>query len=209
LKFLFYLLFPDVSLEKKMTKKTALILIDFINDIVSPQGKIATSAPFIAEHQIIQKANAALAYARASHWFIILVKVGFTPGYPEKPKNSPIFATVDHGQALLLGEWGTQFHKDLKTLPTDYIVVKSRISPFYATNLDMVLRANTIERLVMGGVSSSWAIQGAVRDAHDRDYEVLILEDSCGAATLEEHQLSMQQLSRIAKLITTPDLSEQ
>lgn len=54
--------------------------------------------------------------------------------------------------------------------PEDAVVVKHRISPFYATGLEAVLRAQRVERLVIAGVSSTWAVQAAARDAHDRDY---------------------------------------
>lgn len=57
------------------------------------------------------------------------------------------------------------------------------------------------------GVSSTWAVQATARDAHDRDYQVLILEEACAAATAEEHRISMETLATIADIVTLEQLS--
>ncbi|MEO8401751.1 MAG: isochorismatase family cysteine hydrolase [Gammaproteobacteria bacterium] len=185
---------------------TAIIALDFVNDIVSKDGKIPSCAAHVEERHVIQNANVALQTARKNHWLVILVKVGFSEHYLEQPKNSPIFGKANQLQALKLNTWGTEFHPQLEISSTDRIIVKSRVSPFYATNLDAVLSANNIQRLILCGVSSTWAIQAAARDGHDRDYEIIVLEDACAAANEEEHQLSMKQLSRIAKVLTIKEL---
>lgn len=185
---------------------TAIIVLDFINDIVAKDGKISSCASHVAERHVIQKANVALQWARKQHWLVVLVKVGFSEHYLQQPKNSPIFGKAHQFQALKLGSWGTEFHSELDVNDNDCVIVKARVSPFYATHLEAVLRANKIERLVICGVSSTWAVQAAARDGHDRDYEIVILEDACAAANEEEHQLSMKQMSRIAKIIPVKDL---
>lgn len=185
---------------------TAIIVLDFINDIVSKDGKIPSCAAHAEERHAIQNANAALQTARKNHWLVILVKVGFSEHYLEQPKNSPIFGKANQLQALKLSTWGTEFHPQLEAAATDCIIVKPRISPFYATQLEAILSANHIQRLIICGVSTTWAIQAAARDGHDRDYEIVVLEDACAAASEEEHQLSMKQLSRIAKILTTKEL---
>lgn len=186
---------------------TAILVIDLINDIISPKGKIATCANQVAERQVIQKANIAMQFARDHQWLVIPIKVGFSEQYFEQPKNSPIFGKAQQLQALTLGQWGTEFQDDLNITANDYMLVKHRISPFYATSLDLILRNKGTTRLLICGVSSTWAVQSAAREGHDRDYEIIIIEDACAAASAEEHQLSMQQLSRIAKIITTNQLA--
>lgn len=187
--------------------KTALLVIDFINDITHADGKIPSCAAHVAECHAVQHANQALQYARAHSWLPILVKVGFSEGYLEQPKHSPVFGKAHAFGALKLGQWGTEFRDDLEVEPGDLVVVKPRISSFYSTSLDAALRANHIERLVVCGVSTTWAIQAVVRDAHDRDYHVVIIEDACAAANEEEHRVSIAQLSRIATITTAAQLS--
>lgn len=185
---------------------TAFLAIDFINDIVSPDGKIASVAKQVEERSVIQKANQALKIARDHQWLIMFVKVGFSTHYVEQPKNSPFYAKVDQLHALTLGEWGTDFHAALEVKESDPIVIKHRISPFYGTNLEVVLKANQIDRLVICGVSTTWAIQATAREGHDRDYQMVIVEEACAAASQEEHQASIQQLSRIAQIVSLAEL---
>lgn len=186
---------------------TAILVLDLINDIVSPNGKISALAEPVLTRDIINKVNLALKFSRSQQWLVIQVRVGFSAHYNEQPKTSPIFGKAQQLQALTLGQWGTAFHKDLDVTESDYILTKHRISPFYGTPLDLTLRNNAIKRLLICGVSSAWAVQSAVREGHDLGYELLIIEDGCAAVSDEEHQLSMKQLSRIARIIKTDNLS--
>jgi len=185
---------------------TALIALDYIFDITHPEGKIARSAQQVVERNIIAHTNQALALAQQKGWLRILVKVGFAADYIDQPKHSRMFGQVDKLGALALDQSGTAFHPDLVSELGELVIVKPRVSAFYGTNLDAVLRARSIERLIICGVSSTWAVQSTVRDAHDRDYQVSVLEDACAATTLEEHQISMATLAPIAEIITLKDL---
>ncbi len=187
--------------------KTALIVIDFINDIVHPEGKIPSCAEQVSTHATIEAANTALQWARKSEHLIIQVKVGFDSHYHAQPKHSPMFGKANEYGALNLQTWGTQFHEKLDVQNDDMIIVKPRVNPFYGTALDAVLRANRIEKLIICGVSTTWAIQSCVRDAHDRDYEVTIIEDACAAHTQEEHKTSIQTLQRLANIQQSNDLN--
>ena len=187
--------------------KTALLVIDFINDIVDVTGKTASCAAHVAERSVIQKANTAIDFARKHDWLVLPVKVGFSVNYPEQPKKSPIFGKADQFHALALNQWGTEFHRDLEIESTDCVIIKHRVSPFFGTTLDLILRNQCIERVVVCGVSSAWAIQAVVRDGHDRDYAMVIIEDACAAANETEHHTSMEQLSRIATRVTSDELT--
>ncbi|MCD5329659.1 cysteine hydrolase family protein [Chromobacterium piscinae] len=186
--------------------KTALLTLDYIIDIMHPQGRVARCAGHAAERGVIAEANRAISLARARGWQVIHVKVGFSPSYVEMPQGSAIFSRAAELQALNLQGEGTAFHPELDVQPEDAVVAKHRVSPFYATGLEAVLRAQRIERLVVAGVSSTWAVQAAARDAHDRDYRVLVLEPACAAASEEEHQMSMRQLAAIAGIVTQEQL---
>jgi nicotinamidase-related amidase len=187
--------------------KTAFIGLDYIFDIVHPDGKLSRSSGQARERSVLANANRALRISRDKGWLTALVKVGFAPGYVNQPKNSPFFGGAQKAGALELGTKGTEFHPDLDADLADVIVVKPRVSAFYGTDLESVLRPNKIERLILAGVSTAWAVQATARDAHDRDYEVIIAEDACAAASEEEHQASMRLLTQIAKVIKVADLT--
>ncbi|MBV8047991.1 MAG: cysteine hydrolase [Paludibacterium sp.] len=180
---------------------SAFIGLDYIVDIMHPSGKIAASAAQAAERGVIAKANDLLVLAQEKGWLSVLVKVGFAAGYPDWPAHSAMFGRAREFGALEAGSPGMAFHPDLRAERADMVIVKPRVSAFYGTSLEAALRARRIERVVIAGVSSSWAVQAAARDAHDRDYQVVVVEDACAAASDEEHQASMALLSRIAKII--------
>lgn len=182
---------------------TAFIGLDYIVDIMHPDGKIAASAAHVAERGVIDKANQLLHLAKDKSWLSVLVKVGFNTGYPDHPRHSAMFGRAHMFGALEMGSPGMNFHPDLQADLADMVIVKPRVSVFYSTNLEAALRARRIERVVLAGVSSTWAVQAAARDAHDRDYEVVVVEDACAALNEEEHKASMVMLSRIASIITT------
>ncbi len=186
---------------------TALLVIDFINDIVNPLGKIPSCAAQVIEKNTIKQANKAIHFARSQHWLVLPIKVGFSVNYAEMPKNSPIFSKAQQFQALALNQWGTEFDTELAIASTDCVIIKHRVSPFHGTQLDLVLKTQAIERLVVCGVSSAWAIQAAAREGHDRDYSIVILENACAAASEQEHGIAMEQLARIATIIHTDALA--
>jgi nicotinamidase-related amidase len=188
-------------------RSTAFIGLDYINDIVHPEGKISHIAEPAAERGIIAKVNRALEIARNKEWLTILVKVGFAKGYLDHPKRSPFFGKLHEIGALEAGSSGMDFHPEIREDLADLVIVKPRISAFYGTQLDAALRARNVNRLVIAGVSTAWAVQSTVRDAHDRDYEVYVLEDACAAATEAVHQSSMELLGSIAKVIRVEDLA--
>lgn len=187
---------------------TAFLALDLINDIVDPKGKVAGSAAQVAARDVIGNAAAALEAARDKGFLPILVKVGFAPGYVAQPKRSPIFGRADEIGALALGGWGTEFHPGLGARLSDTVLVKPRVSAFYGTALEPVLRANGVSRLVVCGVSTTWAVQSTVREGHDRDYEMVVVEDACAAATAEEHEASLGALKRIARIVASREIRD-
>jgi len=186
--------------------KTAFIGLDYIFDIVHPDGKLSRNSSQVLKRSIIANVNRALHISRDKGWLTVLVKVGFAPGYVNHPKDSPFFGNASKAGAIELGTRGTDFHPDLESDFADVIVVKPRVSAFYCTDLEATLRANKVQRLVLAGVSTAWAVQATARDAHDRDYQVVIVEDACAAVTEEEHQESMKLLSQIARVVDVEEL---
>lgn len=187
--------------------RTALVLIDLINDITHLDGAIPTCAAEVERRQVLAAANRALELARSRAWPTILMKVGFAPGYPELPSHAPIFGRAREAGALQLGQWGTEFHPNLAVEATDLVLVKPRLSPFHGTSLEPVLRASGIEQLVLGGVSTAWALQAAAREGHDRDYHVVLVEEACAAATSSEHVQAVHTLERLARVVGVGELA--
>jgi nicotinamidase-related amidase len=165
----------------------ALILIDYINEICHPEGKIAGCAAMIDQQQIVAKVNKLLEQARKNNCLIIWVSVAFDSNYLEANQNSPIFSRAKNFQA---GE---------------LIIVKNAVNPFHATNLEHVLRNNAVTEVYLAGVSTEVAIQSCTRDAHDRGYIVNLIADCCASSRLDFHSASLEMLKLMAKVVNSAD----
>lgn len=188
--------------------KPILLVIDFINDIVHPEGKIAGSAKYIQEHGVIVQANNAIAWARKKAIPIVHVKVGFSADYLECPISSPIYNRAKALGALKLNTWGTEFHVDMDVQTSDTVIVKHRVNALYATELPTILTANAIDTLIICGVSTNGAVQSITRDAHDQDYKVVVLEDACGDHSEELQRYAITLLGYFAKITKVAELTQ-
>jgi nicotinamidase-related amidase len=188
--------------------KSVYLVLDMQNDLVGENGPNAKSplGTQVQERGIVARTAAAIARARAAGLAIGFVRVGFSPGYPECPAGSPVFAPAKANNLFRLGTPGTEIHPALGMRDGDWLVTKHRVSPFYATDLEAYLRANGIERIFCSGVSTQAVVQATVRDGHDRDYAMVILEDCCAAHSAEEHRNSIGSLGRFAKVTTSTEV---
>ena len=93
--------------------------------------------------------------------------------------------------ALKLGSWGTEFCRDLIIKENEPVIIKHRVSAFYATDLETLLRSNRIEHIILLGVSTNNAVELTAREAHDRDYQVTIIADACETNSDEAQQASL------------------
>ena len=181
---------------------TLFLVMDMINDLVAEDGFGAKGYGVqVRERNVLANVAAAIAKARSAGARIGYVRVGFSPDYRECPPASPIFSGARKNGVFQLGTWGTEAHPAIAPKPEDFDIVKHRVGPFHATSLEAILSANGIERIVMCGVSTNGVVHSGARDAHDRDYEVIILEDCCAGATAEEHLHAIACLGRFATIL--------
>jgi nicotinamidase-related amidase len=184
------------------------LVLDMENDLVhvdGPNGKAAYGEQARAR-RIVENTRQALDKARAAGLRVGFVRVGFSPDYRECPANSPIFSGARKNGIFKLGEWGTQVHPDLGQLPGDFDIVKHRVSPFHGTNLDLTLRTHGVRRIYCSGISTNAVVQAVMREGHDRDYEMVLLEDCCCALSAEEHESSIKSLQRFGKITKSTEV---
>lgn len=183
-------------------KPTLFLVMDMMNDIVAEDGFNAkTYGVQVKERDVLANTAAGIAAARAAGARIGYVRVGFSSDYRECPPASPIFSGARANGIFQLGTKGTEVHPAVAPQPGDFDIVKHRVSPFYATSLEAILRANGIGRIVMCGVSTNGVVHSGAREAHDRDYEVVILEDCCAGVTADEHMHAIACLGRYATIL--------
>jgi len=180
-----------------------LLVMDMINDIVHPDGMGAKSYVVMCQERGVYE-NTVLAIRRARDAGVMVgyVRIAFSSTYLECPPTSPIFSKARDNKIFTLGSWGTEVFANFAPQQGDVDIVKHRVSPFYGTKLEPVLRSQGIRRLILGGVSTNGVVSAAVREGHDRDYACVVLEDCCAGATHEEHDYALAGLSRFAQVAT-------
>lgn len=183
-------------------KQTLFLVMDMMNDLVAEDGFNAqTYGIQVKQRNVLANTAKAIAAARAAGAKVGYVRVGFSSDYREAPANSPIFSGAHKNGIFQLGTKGTEVHPALAPAEGDFDIVKHRVSPFYGTSLEPILRANGIERIVMCGVSTNGVVHSGAREAHDRDYEVVVLEDCCAGVTPDEHMHAIACMGRYGQIV--------
>ena len=186
--------------------KTLFLVMDMMNDLVAEDGFNAqTYGVQVKQRNVLENTAKAIAAARAAGAQVGYVRVGFSADYREAPAASPIFSGARNNGIFKLGTWGTEVHPALAPATSDFDIVKHRVSPFYGTSLEPILRANGIGRIVMCGVSTNGVVHSGAREAHDRDYDVVILEDCCAGVTADEHSHAIACLGRYAAIVDSAE----
>lgn len=187
--------------------KTAIISLDLINDLCHADGKFAAYADRIEQSGVIANTNKITGWAREHQHLIFHVKLSFRQTYIDSSTHSPLFRRAKENHAFQLSTWGTSFHESLIIEDNDIEIIKHRVSAFYGTDLDLILRANQIEKLILCGIATNNAVELTAREAHDRDYCVVVATDATQTASDEEQQASLRFLAKITGLQTAEDIT--
>jgi len=181
------------------------LILDMQNDLVHAEGPNGKSplGEQVRGRRVLENTAVALRKAREAGIRVGFVRVGFSPDYHECPKNSPVFSGAAKAGLYQLGTSGTEIHPSLAQQLGDVQVTKHRVSPFYSTTLMAQLRAAGIERIYCSGVSTQAVVQATVRDGHDRDFDMVLIEDCCCAHSEEEHRNSIGSIARFCRLVTS------
>jgi nicotinamidase-related amidase len=85
----------------------------------------------------------------------------------------------------------------------EIVVTKHRVSAFAGTDLDLMLRANGIETLILTGITTSGVVLSTLRHAADADYRLLVVGDCCSDGDEEAHRVLLEKVFPRQATITT------
>jgi len=186
----------NVSLDPA---RTALLSMDMQVSIV---------ARYIKDSDLIARAQLVMQRARELRLRVIHVQVGFRRGLPEISSHNPLFNSIrtneDH-RKMFEGPQGA-IHSSVAPEGSEVVITKHRISAFSGTDLEMILRANEIDTLLMMGIATSGVVLSTWLEAFDKDFRLVAIHDCCADLDASLHAaLTEKMLPRLGSVISAAD----
>lgn len=185
--------------------RTALVLLDLQNYGVHPDGYWASVSPGLVERvaPALGRTVEALAAARAAGITVIHVHNAWRAGHADINRHAPWQADAKAAGRTTEGTWGVEAFAPVAPVDEELIVRKRAVSAFVGTELDRLLHVRDVSTLALAGCVTNFAVEGTARDASDRGYRVIVLEDCCETVSDAWQAFSMTQIMPLIALVVT------
>jgi nicotinamidase-related amidase len=176
--------------------RTALILIDMQRDFLEPGGFGETLGNDVGRlAAAVGPCRTVLEAARRAGILVLHTREGHRPDLSDAPpakvaRGAPSLRIGDPGpmgRILIRGEPGHEIVPALAPAPGEPVIDKPGKGAFYATELEPMLRHRGIDTLLVGGVTTEVCVHTTVREANDRGFRCVVLEDACASYFPEFH----------------------
>jgi nicotinamidase-related amidase len=103
-------------------------------------------------------------------------------------------------------DW-TEFVPEIGPREGDIVITKHQWGAFYGTELDLQLRRRGVRTLVLGGIATNFGVESTARDAFERGYHQVFVEDAMAGLSAEAHDFAVKTIfPRIGRIRSTAEV---
>ena len=173
--------------------RTVLVAIDLQNDFLHPEGWYASQGIDISHmRRVVAPTRRLLADARVKNVPIVWTRHG-TRGAEDAGPFFRLRPFLRDG-GLRQGTWGYAIFDELEPREEDWYVDKTRLSAFFNSNLEGVLRALDSETVLIVGVLTNQCVAATSKDAMFRDFKPIVVEECTGTTLSHLHEPAIEMM---------------
>ncbi len=196
-------MFPELDpvkagiLSEVLRVATAVVVVDMQRDFCAPDGALALAGINVAKNaEIVQPIARFVRQLRATGALIIWVHQQQTALTTSAAALRRIKRVTERLSLCVDGTPGAELANDIGIESGDVHIHKYRYSAFMGSNLDMLLRSQRIETVVVCGTAANACVDSTVRDASQLDYNVVVCADLTGYTEPRLGTASLENLDR-------------